>query len=420
MLKSFQPKIILSIDDGSNNQSWNDSFIAAVKETGCTPVAFNYTLKTGNDPSKSTEIVASFNDWYLKVVNDPVYGLNIADPFLRPSIVVQGVGSLIVVQAIEKYPDLRFDKIFIYDSLLSNGYNWYPSILNDQAQFIVVEVRDKDQTGEAGDFIKEKALLNGKVGFLQEARFLKEENAPVFDYIDPQYKNRFLLLLKKYLDVIPKYVKMIHGRDLSLAQLRNYFILTGKLDSELYSEDYNEDPVTIDKAISWAGREKDIWSFLVNSYTGEVLGYLNLLPVNDDAFERFISGQLSEKVISPDDIMPYDSTDDFNVIVMSIVIKHTERLTEGRLNPLRNVELLLMEMVQKLLNNTNRQRCLNRIGLIAWSDGGLKLSMQFGFESIEIKYADHSVYIGEVTNMKKTNIANTSDIAKYFIYKVNT
>ena len=118
--------------------------------------------------------------------------------------------------------------------------------------------------------------------------------------------------------------------------------------------------------------------------------------------------------------MPYDSTDDFNVIVMSIVIKHTERLTEGRLNPLRNVELLLMEMVQKLLNNTNRQRCLNRIGLIAWSDGGLKLSMQFGFESIEIKYADHSVYIGEVTNMKKTNIANTSDIAKYFIYKVNT
>jgi hypothetical protein len=409
----------MSIHGWGTSGTWHSEFSLAVSELGLVPVEFNYGFTLRFDKFKVESLVKRFRKWYHGVAENPVYGLEVSEPYHRPSIACHSLGSWIVARALKKYSDIKFDKVFLYGSIIPSSFDWYSLILRDQVHLIINEVSKKDQFVRLGYFItlNPKSCCRNK--FIQQSRLIKYEDASEFAHSDFQYKERFINQFEKYLFAVPYQLKIIHGKDINMKTLQKYFKSTGRIDYQTYGNDYNLNPITIERAIGWAEIEPDIWSFLVDSYTNEVIGYINALPVSSSIFKLFISGKLPETEIKAENIIPYEENGDFEVIIMSIAIEKKIIEKEGGIIPTRHGEILQMALAQKLVENSKAKKKLKTVASIAWTASGLKLSERFGLEPTEVTYSNHPVYLGNINKIKYTNSNKIGAIAKWFIRRVN-
>jgi len=409
----------MSIHGWGSTGDWHNDFSLAAEELGFIPIPFNYGFTLRFDTFKVNSLINKFRTWYFEIVNDSKYELNINEPYYRPSIVAHSLGSWIIARAIEKYSDIKFDKIFLYGSIIPYSFDWYSLILRGQVHLIITETSKKDQFVRFGALITGKQLSCCRNGFKQQSRFIKYEDASKFYHSDFQYKNRFVSQLKNHFASVPPQLRIFHGRELTVTELKKYFKTTGQIDSDIYGEDYNQNPIILETALKWAEIEHDIWSFLVNSYSGEVIGYINVLPVTSDTFNSFIQGDLHETNIHPESILSFDDAYNFDVIIMSIAIKKSITETVGSVMTTQQGEILQMALAQKLVDKTKPKKKLRRVASIAWTASGLRLSERFGLERSNVNYSGHSVFLGEIDKMKNSS-KRVGIIAKWFIDKVNT
>lgn len=156
---------------------------------------------------------------------------------------------------------------------------------------------------------------------------------------------------------------------------------TSYIDKHAYGYNYKY-PITPNKAKSWFLIEKDIYTFIKNAYTNEIIAYINAIPVSDETYNKFKNGDIQEYELNDSHICPFTISDSYNLIVLSVAIKNGLNFEDNTIHTGRISEFLLLSCISKL-NNYNKDKCkINKMGAFAWSAQGINLCK--GFCMIEL------------------------------------
>jgi pimeloyl-ACP methyl ester carboxylesterase len=409
----YEPKAIMSIHGILSTGKWQTVLKPVIEARGCDSLEYRYGIVFPLGPFLFNRRVRRFRNWYFETVKKS-RGLYIKEPYHRPSIVAHSMGSLIIAKALNKYPEIRFDKIFLHGAIIPRDFDWYSLILRDQVGKIITEISHSDYITRLGFFLTGKLYSCGRYEFSQRTRFCKYEYVDKFDHSDFQYADRFDEQLEKHLYDSPTQIRIIHGEDLTLSQLRKYFKQTEKIDYEVY-KNYNESPISIDHALEWAEIEKDIWSFITNSYTEDVMGYVNVMAVNDTVFKNFVSGKLKEKDIEAENIISFDSPGRHNFIIMSLTLQQSISSEIGSLINSKHGELLTFTLLNKLIRIANNGSRLKTISAIGWTPVGAKLCMDCGLEDTGMKYDGHVIYSITAEKLRKKKLNTFRPLFQWWI-----
>lgn len=359
-----------------------------------------------------------FNKWYQSEVVKSEHGLKVDEPFHRPSIVAHSLGTWIIAKALKKYPDIKFDKIFLHGSIIPREYDWYKLILNDQVNKIIVEKTKNDSVIKWGFFLTGSRFPSSQYGFIQKSSFIKYEEVDNFGHSDFQYSKRLQSQFALHLKDIPTQLKVIHGSELEMFSLKKYFNSTLKIDKHNYGVEYEENPVTIERAIEWAQVEKNIWSFIINSYNKDVVGYINILALDDETYTKFKTGNLTEDDIRANNICAFDIQGNLNLVIMSIALNEYVLTKTGSVLNSKPGELLIFTLSRKILELTGHGKRLNSITSVAWTDIGEKLCKSFGMIRTDYNYSNHPIYSVTVDELKRKNMDEVRPLCKWWINQI--
>lgn len=408
----YKPKLVMSIHGWLSTGSWQEVVSKAIEESGLISKEFKYGLTVRFDKWKINSLIDDFKEWYFDVCDKSLGILKIHEPYHRPSIVAHSLGTLIVVRAMQKYPEIKFDKMFLHGAIIPRDFDWYSLIFKDQISKVITSQSKKDNVVRLSFIMTGSLYPCCRHDFLQVSSFLKYEDLPRFKHSDFQYKERFLNQFTSYLYDAPLQLKVLDGKDIDKKGLTKYFSSTLRIDRDIYGEEYfNNNPVTIERALKWADIEKNIWSFVVDSYTGKVIGYINTIALNEVLLGKFLEGQISENDIHTEDIHSFNSDNKINLIVMSIALNSETYTKSGSVLSSKEGELLIAILANKILSITNNGKKLKSITAIGWTGVGQNLSESFGLQRTEHKYMNFPIFHSkkdELSKLKSENIRETS------------
>ena len=407
----------MSIHGYNSNGSWQDRLSECLLERNLYSAPYKYGRKILRVlPHQINNDVEGFKKWYFETVNKTSYNLKISEPFHRPSIIAHSLGTWILVKTLTKYPEIKFDKIFLFGSIIPSEFDWFKLILRDQINSVVYEKADKDKIVPLGLLFTGSLKPCGTNGFVQKCSFIKEEVLSLFGHSDFDYKEHLFQYLDKRLLVTPHQLSAINGRDLTEKEITKVFKETLSIDRLVYAVDYQNFPIAINKAIEWFRIEKDIWSFVRNVFTKKILGYINALPVEDDVYNKFCKGEITESEIRPIDIVDYDNCENFNLLILSIAINKNIKTEETMLTKGRIVEMLIMSFMYKL-EVYNAKSKLKKMAAFAWSDEGAKLCKGFCMTSSNADSAEHPLYEVDFKKLKRNSLNKANFMSKWWYDK---
>ncbi len=415
MKNFYAPKVLMSIHGYNSDGKWQDKLTNYLPEFNLKSAPYKYGRKVFKIlPRHIVKDVEKFRDWYFSVAENPSFGLKIDEPFHRPSIIAHSLGTWILAKTISKYPEVKFDKIFLFGSIIPKGFDWFKLILRDQVNSVVYEKAMKDKVVPLGLIFTGSLKPCGTEGFIQKSSFIKEEELSLFGHSDFNYKAHLNEYLKKRLAAKPHQLAVINGRDLTESGVDRLFRETGKIDQLIYADEYIENEITREKAINWFRIEKDIWSFVINAYTKSPIGYINAIPVKDDVYEKFCKGEILENQINAVDVVDYDDCLSYNLIVLSIAIKKSVYEEETRLTKGRIAEMLIMSFIYKINKHNNGKNKLKKFAAFAWTDEGKKLCEGFCMKKNTDNISGHPLYEVEISSLTKELIKEGNFMSKWW------
>ena len=89
-----------------------------------------------------------------------------------------------------------------------------------------------------------------------------------------------------------------------------------ELDHMVYPPEFWAD---LDTCLSWRDRNADIYVMVKDNATGRIVGYLNIMPLYEETFERMMSGTVIDVSLVADDLAMYDLPDCMYLYVSSAV-----------------------------------------------------------------------------------------------------
>src|SRR4029077_16362750 len=109
--------------------------------------------------------VDEFYDFYASVVLERNTGIDVTNYRLRPSIVAHSFGSYIVGYAMQKYPDIRFDKVLLCGAVLPTDFDWSTLFHRDQVNSVRNEFGARDLWASIARHFVRDAGESGSRGF---------------------------------------------------------------------------------------------------------------------------------------------------------------------------------------------------------------------------------------------------------------
>ena len=182
--------------------SWQEKLDDCLKEAGLLSKPYKYGRKI--HPWRINKEAKEFRDWYFSVVNNINFKLDIDKPFHRPSIIAHSLGTWIIAKALKKYPEIKFDKIFLFGSIIPADFDWFEIIMNDQVSSIIYDKASKDKVVPLGFFTTGKLSPSCTKGFFQKSSFIKEEKLTLFGHSDFNYNAHFSSYIQKHLRETPR------------------------------------------------------------------------------------------------------------------------------------------------------------------------------------------------------------------------
>lgn len=408
----------MSIHGYNSNGDWQNKVTNCLTDLKLKSFPYSYGRKIFRVlPHQIKNDVDAFRDWYFEVVEDPKNGIRISEPFHRPSIMAHSLGTWILAKALTKYPEIKFDKIFLFGSVIPFNFDWFKLIIGAQINAVIYEKAKKDKIAPLGLIFTGSIKPSGTKGFAQKSTFIKEEVNQLFGHSDFNYNAHIKNVLNKHLYNEPHQLAVIHGKDLGQWQIGKYFKDSSKIDLIIYPEEYHSSPLTLENAINFFKIEKDIWSFIKNTRNNSIIGYINAIPVDDEVYKKFCSGEIIESNLKASNILDYDNCESYNLLVLSIVIKKSQLKEDTTLNKGRIAEMLIMSFIYKIKLYNNKCRKLKRIGAFAWTDEGIKLSNGFCMTKKEGK-SNKPFYEIDFTKQLNININGANFMFRWW-YKTN-
>ena len=164
----------MSIHGWNSDGEWQNKVTECLNDLNLTSVPYNYGKKFFKVlPYHIKKDVQAFRDWYFRIVDNQSNGIKIQEPFHRPSIMAHSLGTWILVKALTKYPEIKFDKIFLFGSIIPSKFDWFKLILGDQVNSVIYEKAKKDRIVPLGLIFTGSLRPCGTKGFIQKSSLIK-------------------------------------------------------------------------------------------------------------------------------------------------------------------------------------------------------------------------------------------------------
>lgn len=406
----------MSIHGYLSNGSWQTTLDSSLEDINIVHKPYKYGFKLFKIlPYHINKDVLKFRDWYFKTTSE--MHLKIDEPFHRPSIISHSLGSWILAKAMIKYPELKFDKVFLNGSIVPADFDWFKLILRGQVNSIICETSENDKVVPYSFIFTGKFNPCARYGIFQKSSFIKEENIAEYGHSTFQYDAHFKQYVLKRLKDIPHQLCVVNGSDTDEKAIKKIFKQSNDIDKSIYPEQYNDSPIAFETALGWYRIEKNIWSFVKNIYTDDILAYINSVPVDDETYKKFMTGELNEAELRSNEIQELETSKNYNLIILSIAIKKNLKYEESTLHKGRIAEILIMAAITKISSYNKRKIKLKKIGAVAWSAEGEKLCKGFCMAKIENSKGEFPFYEIDLKKINRKLVAEANFMSKWWFKK---
>jgi hypothetical protein len=157
----------------------------------------------------------------------------------------------------------------------------------------------------------------------------------------------------------------------------------------------------------WREVNPDIYTFLIDRANGKVCGYINAMPLEEDAYDKVTAGTMLDNEIPGEAVVPYLSDQTLKLYLMSVAVApHTARVGEGLLS--EPLEVLLDAFFGRLreLARTRRIR-ISEASAIGWTTEGMRICERL-----------FSMTKSGVLSLKEAGTDGTERIIEHPVYKL--
>jgi hypothetical protein len=340
--------------------------------------------------------INEFYDFYCSICKEQGTGIDLPDHRSRPSIVAHSFGSYIVGHAMQKYPDIRFDKVILCGSILPVDFDWSTLFHRDQVNFVRNEYGVQDfWVSIVGNFIRDSGA-SGAEGFRLLSTVVSQERFEYYnhsDYFHRQHvESHWLPVLKKE----PSPLQVQHGRNTG-DDVDNFVATlnaTAEIDERCFANlpGYDQSRVPRGLSTTWIEVNPDIYTFLFDRRTNKVVGYINAMPIRQECFDKVLAGKIKDNQIARYDVMEFLPNQILKVYMMSVAIDPAlRRASQGLFQ--EPFERLMSAFIGKLYYYAvNRGIRVIELVAVGWTDQGKKLSEAFGMEQKGYDMDGHPIY----------------------------
>ena len=160
-----------------------------------------------------------------------------------------------------------------------------------------------------------------------------------------------------------------------------------ELDRKYYNIPDNEQ-FDVEKCMNWNNKTNNqIYTMIKDSESGDVIGYINAVPINNQCYEDIRAGKYPDAEINDEDIVAFETPDihkSYSLYFASIVIDTSK---DGFIR----FKMLYDAFLDKIINFTKKNIIISRIIADAVSEEGKKMCMLSGMKKITDTEHDGSV-----------------------------
>ena len=158
-LPSTTRRLIISLHGIRTRGTWQKEFHSELQHDGFPHELLDYGYFRALQllmPFQKTRKV----DWFRRE-----YERLIGKTGTRPSVIAHSFGTYIVAGAIEKYRELKFDRLILCGSLVPEDYDWETVIRNGRVKAVLNQFSPSDIWVRLGSFMVPGAGQSGILGF---------------------------------------------------------------------------------------------------------------------------------------------------------------------------------------------------------------------------------------------------------------
>lgn len=324
--------------------------------------------------------IDEFYDFYGEVLTEKCLGIKLADYKARPSLIAHGFGTYIVGRAMERFPDIQFDKMILCGSILSPDFDWSTLFHRDQVNLVRNEYAPQYMPTSSTATEVGRVGSSGLDGFHVMSSVILQERFENFSHRNYFHKrhieSHWLPVLKRE----PSPLVVRHGRNMNdgVHQFDEAFEATGSIDNLCFSDFENFKEIPDGRADEWIEIEPDIYTFLFDRRTDVACGYVNAMPVTDECFDLIMQGTKDDPDIKGVDVLKFLPNQDLKMYLMSVAIHpQCRRVSQGLLQ--EPLERLVNGLVGKLYHYAVQYGiCVTELAAVGWTTPGVKLCRALG------------------------------------------
>lgn len=323
-----------------------------------------------------------------------------ADHTKRPSVVAHSFGSYIVGYAMEKYEDMKFDKVLVCGSVLPRAFDWSLLVARDQVNKVRNEYGVQDFWTWVVGYVVPRTGDGGHRGFSLDCSFLEQKRFEKFNHSDFFTRRHFDTYWLPFVRRPPSPLTVVHSRTVT-DPARLAAIRTGSrtVDDACYGADpvYDQVVIPYDLPTAWLKVNPDLYTYLIDRRDGTCSGYLNAMPLLPEAFEKVKAGKSRDNTIAPADVDTYTADVPVRLYIMSIATDPALRADDPVLAN-EGFERLLNGLCDKLVYYAVEKNIrVTEIAAVAWTDTGLRLCKLLGMAEVAKDEFGHPVYHVDLT-----------------------
>lgn len=379
------------------NGKWQKSLGDALSQRGHPHETYDYgrfSLPSFLSLRARRREVERFYDWYSEVRSRSESASKRKREF-RPHVVAHSFGAYLVGYAMKKFEDMKFGKIILCGSILPCNFDWITLFGRNQAlevrndygvedvwsRVVPSFVRDAGASGAEGFSISSPLILNKRFDYFRHSDYFRRGH----------YEQQWL----PFLEAPVLRLRSRRGSEIeSVNDWSRTLARTRAIDREVYGSLEGIESAAIPEGLSssWLRINPDIYTFLEDQ-GGQVLGYINAMPVRPEALDRLLTGERMDNEVTSDDILPYSQGGEVDLYLMSIAIDPKARRIDQGLEQsgLHRLMFGFTHFLEELARS--RAVFVRRMGAVGWTPEGQRLCEALGMRHYKKDRFAHPTYI---------------------------
>jgi len=351
-------------------------------------------------------MIESFYAWYSSITN-ACRNVDLRRYDKRPSLVAHSFGTWIVCYAMQKYEEIRFDKLILCGCILPRDFDWNSLFARDQVALVRNECGQMDPWPRIARRFVARAGSAGSDGFDWFGSLVQNDYCAECKHSDSLLRSHMEHVWLPFLFLPPNPLSVLHGRDIhdGVEFSKNLKHTGTRIDVEAFGQLPNYNKVVLPRGLStsWIEINADIYTFLIDRRSRVPAGYLNAMPVVEGAYSELRSGAKTDNQVTAQDIVPYVGNQSVKMYLMSVAIaKDCRRWGEGLFQQgyVKLINAFIDKMTYYARNHGIR---VTHFLAIAWTAEGLKLCESFGMRKVGVDGFGDDVFELDVCGMKSAN-----------------